>query len=224
MGETIKVFGYNEVEKALAILLESNYDIKKLEQDCYYGRRHDGIDGENDDKNDPEHFLYVSVVDYGDINIIFPPTKILKMWRFRNRGGGGQSLRVYKASIILMEAIRRDNEEFESKSEAFCGDGEVLSVLNFVLEDSYWIETIEVGKIYERRHDDTDGCYNKSQYLSLIIDSSGNSDVHIFIHPGKYRTLRFRNPFGGGKSERVRKALLIVMEAIRRDNKNNPED
>lgn len=213
----------DKLSKHLSILLESEYVIDSLETNLFYMRLHDGIDGESDDTYSPEQFLSVFCVEYGDACIIFPPKNKLSFWRFRNcSGGGGQSPRLFKALIVLMEAIRRDNEK--SLDESFVsGDKEVEEALDFVLEENFWIGTIDIGKIYKRKHDDIDGRDNPGQYLSLFFDSSGNSDIHIAIEAGKYRTLRFRAPAGGGESERTRKALMIIAEAIRRDNEKNPE-
>lgn len=207
----------------LDILLGSEYAISSVEADFHYMRRHDGIDGEEGNEYDPRHYLSVFTVGHGDACIVFPPGGKNSLWRFRNyHWGGGQSLRVFRALIVLMEAIRRDNKKPLEKS-VICGDKDVVKALDFILEDSYWIETIDIGKLYERRHDDIDGKDDRGQYLSLSIDSSGNSDIYIIIHSGKYRILRFQHPIGGGKSERVRKALIILAEAIRRDNEKNPE-
>lgn len=208
---------------ALHILLESEYWLSSVESNFTYARIHDGIDGQNDDKNDPVHYLSLFMVGYGEICISIPPREKDGCWLFRNyHGGGGQSLRVFRALIVLMEAIRRDNNEPLEKNIIY-GDKDVAKALDFILEDSYWIKTVDIGKLYKRRHDDAEGKDDFSQYLSLFIDSSGNSDIHVVIHPGAYRTLRFRPSAGGGKSERVRKALVIVIEAIRRDNEKNPE-
>lgn len=213
----------SDINLALHILLESEYWLSSVESNFTYARLHDGIDGAIDDKNDPAHYLSLFMVGYGEICISIPPRKKEGFWLFRNyHRGGGQSLRVFRALIVLMEAIRRDNKE-PLKKNIFYSDRDVEKALNFILEDSYWIKTVEIGKLYKRRHDDAEGKNDLSQYLSLFIDSSGNSDIHIGIYPGAYRTLRFRPSAGGGKSERVRNALTILMEAIRRDNEKNPE-
>lgn len=105
--------------------------------------------------------------------------------------------------------------------EAGKDDGEIMKALDMLLEGHYWPTTLDTGQIYARRHDDTDGKDDPTQYLSLEIDQWG--DVHMQIPPGKFRALRFRMPGGGGQSERVRKALIILAEAIRRDNDENPQ-
>lgn len=206
---------------ALEVLLESEYSLKLVEINFAYSRIHDGIDGEKDDKNDPAHSLSLFKVDYGDVCINVPPKKKDDVWRFRTSGGGGQSERVRRALIVLMEAIRRDNLR-----EPFCNvecysEKEIAEALDFVLEENYWIDLTDTIDFYSCQQDDTDGSDDDSNNFSLAVDFTG--DVHIVIHAGKFRTLRFRPPAGGGKSERVRKALVIVMEAIRRDNEKNPE-
>ncbi|KKP68105.1 MAG: hypothetical protein UR66_C0008G0013 [Candidatus Moranbacteria bacterium GW2011_GWE1_35_17] len=213
---------YKKVEIALKVLLESSYLISSLETDFQYMRRHDGVDGERKDEHDSVQYLSLYIDFVSDVSISIPPKKKDDEWRFRNRGGGGQSPRTFRALVVLMEAIRRDNEKSLVESKIY-SDENISEALDFILEDSYWIETVDIGKLYKQRQDDIDGSDEPIQYLALGIDSSGNSDIHIAIYPGKHRELRFRNSFGGGKSERVRKALIIVMEAIRRDNEKNPE-
>lgn len=100
-------------------------------------------------------------------------------------------------------------------------DKKVKEALNVLLEGEYWIEALCVNKLFKRKHDDTDGRDDQTQYLSLAIDPMG--DVHINVPLGPWRILRYRTPGGGGQSERVRKALIILAEAIRRDNEKNPE-
>ena len=213
----------SDLKRAIDIILEGAYSINSLETDFHYKRLHDGIDGEMFNECDEKNFLTIFVTDYGsDVGVILPPTRKIKMWRFRNcQGGGGQSPRVFKGLIVLMEAIRRDNEGVLCGMDIF-SDEEVEKSVDFLLENPYWIETIELGRFYGRSQDDTDGNDDKNNYLSLFMDTSGNADIHIWIYPGRYRTLRFRHPSGGGKSERVRRALLLLAEAIRRDNEINP--
>jgi len=97
---------------------------------------------------------------------------------------------------------------------------DVETAIDIILESDYWPEDLEGGD-HKRKHDDTDGKNGPEEYLIISIDFCG--DVRINIPPGKWRELRFRTPGGGGHSERVRKALVILAEAIRRDNEKNPE-
>jgi hypothetical protein len=90
--------------------------------------------------------------------------------------------------------------------------------LNTVLEDYYFPNTLETHVSYSRRQDDTDGELDSKHYIRLMI--SRDSDAWI-IHDDI--SLRFRAPFGGGSSPRVRNALIVLAEAIRRDNEDRPQ-
>jgi hypothetical protein len=67
-----------------------------------YTRVHDDCDG------DPNQTLTVMLDDYGDTHI---STHNFQWLRFRHYCGGGHSLRVRNALLILAEAIRLDNEK-----------------------------------------------------------------------------------------------------------------
>lgn len=99
-------------------------------------------------------------------------------------------------------------------------DEDMERAIDIILESEYWPKGLEGGN-YSRKHDDTDGSEDPAEYLNILVDFCG--DVHIIIPPGKRRSLRFRTPGGGGQSERVRKALVILIEAIRRDNEERPQ-
>jgi len=69
-------------------------------------------------------------------------------------------------------------------------------------------------------HDDCDGDLN--QALAVIIDD--NADAHVLLPPDRnVESLRFREQLGGGMSPRVRNAILVLAEAIRRDNLDRPQ-
>lgn len=77
-------------------------------------------------------------------------------------------------------------------------------------------------KVYARRQDDTDGKRTPDQSLGLMI--SGDMDAWLVSPLGpEYQALRFRTSAGGGWSPRVHRALLILAEAIRRDNADTPQ-
>lgn len=80
------------------------------------------------------------------------------------------------------------------------------------LKSPEWPEGIEVGKIYSRQHDDTDGASDGN----LMLQFSRDGDAWISID-GK-KTLRFRNWGGGGKSMNTYAALLILAKAIQLDD------
>ena len=91
-----------------------------------------------------------------------------------------------------------------------------------LLDGDYWIPTLETKQNYRRSHDDNDG--DLSQDISVIIGEDG--DAHVMTN-GPYDGrgyLRFRHGIGGGRSLRVRNALLILAEAIRLDNEEDTND
>ena len=90
--------------------------------------------------------------------------------------------------------------------------------LNTLLEGAYWPASLSVQTGYSRRQDDTDGDLSAAQDLNVYIGR--DCDVHVWSGDGD--PLRFRTYFGGGLSPRVRNALLVLAEAIRRDNQEFP--
>lgn len=95
----------------------------------------------------------------------------------------------------------------------------VTRAMNTVLEGAYWPASLSTQMVYRRRQDDTDGQLGPDQSLSLVIGPDG--DVWVLL-PG-FKSLRFRTFFGGGSSLRTRNALLVLAEAIRRDNAKHPQ-
>lgn len=74
-------------------------------------------------------------------------------------------------------------------------------------------------KSFKRRHDDTDGERGPEQEICVGFTPDGDAWL---ILPG-FQSLRFRTPAGGGSSPRVQKALILLAEAIRRDNEERPQ-
>jgi hypothetical protein len=97
---------------------------------------------------------------------------------------------------------------------------QVAVALNTLIEGSYWPDSISTNTTYVRRQDDTDGERSSEHDLVVHIGCDGDAWVRA---GGSLRTLRFRNCFGGGWSVRVRNALLVLAEAIRRDNEARPQ-
>lgn len=91
--------------------------------------------------------------------------------------------------------------------------------VHVALEASYWLTSLEPRAGYTRRHDDTDGERGPEQDLSVMIGPDGD----CWVQAGGGETLRFRTYAGGGASLRTRNALLILAEAIRRDNEERPQ-
>lgn len=94
----------------------------------------------------------------------------------------------------------------------------VNRALNTLLDGAYWPESLSVQTGYSRRQDDTDGDRSVAQDIHVYIGR--DADVHVWSGHGD--PLRFRTYFGGGVSPRVRNALLVLAEAIRRDNAEFP--
>lgn len=90
--------------------------------------------------------------------------------------------------------------------------------LDALLEHEAGIPTLR-SAAYTRRHDDTDGRRDHEQDLSVII----GPDSDAYISSGSLANLRFRAYLGGGGSLRVRRGLLVLAEAIRRDNADRPQ-
>ncbi len=99
---------------------------------------------------------------------------------------------------------------------------EIDKALHTLIEQDFWIDTLGPDELYSRIHDDNDGHTTSTAENSLQVYIAQDGDLHVFL-PGSQETLRFRNYFGGGKSLRVRNALLVLAEAIRRDNAERPQ-
>lgn len=94
----------------------------------------------------------------------------------------------------------------------------VERAINTLLEGYYPMPGLEVMKAYTRRQDDTDGKRDTEQDLSIAMGPDGDAWVDVGLIP-----LRFRCGSGGGMSRRTRSALLVLAEAIRRDNAERPQ-
>ena len=91
----------------------------------------------------------------------------------------------------------------------------VAKAMNTLLEGQF-MAPIEDMTSYSRVHDDCDG--DPSQSLDVIMSPDG--DIHLVAGT---ISLRFRTFHGGGMSPRVRNALIVLAEAIRRDNADHPQ-
>ena len=87
--------------------------------------------------------------------------------------------------------------------------------LDQLLEGVHWPSTLNTGQAYTRLQDDTDGEIGPQHELSIAFSADGDAWVLL---PGFSTSLRFRELMGGGRSPRTRNALLVLAEAIRRDN------
>jgi hypothetical protein len=96
----------------------------------------------------------------------------------------------------------------------------VARAMTTLLEGAYWPSTLEPHSAYVRRHDDTDGKRGPDQDLTVTIGPDGDAWLTAGLSGD---ALRFRTLGGGGQSTRVRNALLVLAEAIRRDNAEHPQ-
>lgn len=97
-----------ESPRMVKTLLETPYWLATLTADTNYERTHDDHDGTF------EGNVAVFFDQMGDGFLVVD--KAHKYLRFRTWGGGGMSLRVRNALMILAEAIRLDNEEIPQRS------------------------------------------------------------------------------------------------------------
>jgi len=89
-----------------------------------------------------------------------------------------------------------------------------------VIENPFWIPGLETDVSYERIHDDHDG--TKEGRIIIQIDKMGDIWFTTDKHHGS--AMRFRTSVGGGMSERVRSALMILAYAIKLDNEERPQE
>lgn len=98
-------------------------------------------------------------------------------------------------------------------------DSAVKKAMNTLIEGYYFPQSLSPNQMYSRVQDDCEGVKDYSQSLAVVI--AHDSDVWITI--GGFTSLRFRVPMiGGGMSPRVRNGLLVLAEAIRRENEHSP--
>lgn len=96
---------------------------------------------------------------------------------------------------------------------------DIAKQIRTLLESFYWLPGLKPNTRYARLHDDHDG--QRNGYLAVVIGEDGDAWVDPVESEGN--GLRFRMPLhGGGSSPRVRAALVILAEAIRLDNEENP--
>jgi hypothetical protein len=89
--------------------------------------------------------------------------------------------------------------------------------IDLLLDSAWWPDSLTTSDGYVRVQDDCDG--DQGQILAV----SFSADADAWIKTYHYGTLRFRSEFGGGMSPRVRNALILLAEAIRRDNADRPQ-
>lgn len=95
-------------------------------------------------------------------------------------------------------------------------------VIRLLLESYFWPDSLSTLCNYARFEDDS-----PNGLLSVAFTDDGDGWVGVIAKPDPneiHATFRFRMQLsGGGQSPRTRAALLILAEAIRLDNENNPQ-
>ena len=97
-------------------------------------------------------------------------------------------------------------------------DEKLLKDAHRLLENPFWIQELKVNTPYTRTQDDHDGTWTGK--VSVTFGPDGDAWVEV----DKTDSLRFREPvIGGGRSPRVRNALMLLALAIKLDNEDCPE-
>jgi hypothetical protein len=98
---------------------------------------------------------------------------------------------------------------------------EIIRAIGTILDNPFWIPELELERQYSRLQDDHDGTFQGELGVFFLR----NADACVSVtgpRPGCY--LRFRDFFGGGQSQRVRNALIVLALAIKRDNETRPQE
>lgn len=97
----------------------------------------------------------------------------------------------------------------------------ILAILHELLGSAFWPQILDTKTGYRRVSDDTSGD------ITVVFSQDGDGWVEVTSHldPKEPSLIhRFRTPlFGGGESEYVRNALLILAIAIKRQNELHPQ-
>ena len=136
---------------------------------------------------------------------------------------GDSKVTKYHICVDCWDSVESFIQETPCSTDSNVESFQVCGInLNTLLSTPFWPSTLNTTELYQRTHDDHDGTYTGS--INITLDPMG--DVHLLLEPNLShfnRNLRFRTPGGGGQSERVRTALLILAEAIRLDNLERPQ-
>ena len=98
---------------------------------------------------------------------------------------------------------------------------EPSEVIRALVETPFWPRLLETGVSYTRLGDDT------SSKISVAIAPDADAWITVFsdLDPEEASfSQRFRSGFGGGESERVRNALLVLALAIKLENEARPQE
>ncbi len=88
-----------------------------------------------------------------------------------------------------------------------------------VLNNPFWPTGLSVDEQYLRLHDDHDG----TREGRMIVGFTRDGDAWLSTDQHRGPVLRFRTMIGGGRSLRVRNALVLLALAIKLDNEALPD-
>jgi hypothetical protein len=94
-------------------------------------------------------------------------------------------------------------------------DEKIAKYMRTILETSFWPSQLSPKETYFRTQDDCDG--DLSNGMSVTFSEDGDAWIDTFRN-----CCRFRTHGGGGRSLRVRNALILLAIAIQLDNKEFP--
>jgi len=95
----------------------------------------------------------------------------------------------------------------------------IEKTIHKILDEPFWPDTLNADGSYFRTHDDNDG----ELAAGTTVAFSPDGDAWLWTTTQSGISCRYRMPFtGGGRSPRVRNALLILAMAIQADNDESP--
>lgn len=200
---------------AIQCLLTDAHVWPAIEQETVQARLHDDTDGQTD----AEHWLTVTLRPDAEIQVLVGEQPFV----FQGVAKKGASPQTLRALRVVAEGIRRDNLDRPqiddnnaarstlTKTAVFPAD--LMAALDVILETNFFIPTLTTEMGYRRQDDDPDS-FERAEGGRLTVYIAGDSDVHLLAG---WPSLRFRDYFGGGRSLRTRNALMLLAEAMRRE-------
>jgi hypothetical protein len=211
------------VASALNLVLEDSTWVDQLSIEGTYTRRQDDTNG---DKG-PGQELTVSLFKDGAVTVKLPELALL---HFSGMGSVKSSPRTRNALYVLAEAIRCDQKDRAQLGLSMPGEEAmtcfidrcapaVREAFRGLLNGAFWLRSLDTSSVYVRINEAAPVSYF-DQELSVTFGVDGDAWIMLLTLP----SLRFREYSGGGMSIRTRNALLVLAEAIRRDNEMSPQN
>lgn len=92
---------------------------------------------------------------------------------------------------------------------------DIAKTIEKILLTPFFPQELNAKENYFRTHDDCDG----EMYKGISVGFTEDGDAWLNACP---EGCRFRTYFGGGRSLRVRNALIVLAMAIKLDNEEHP--